>query len=185
MRIARSRSGLAVLLMVALALCAALVLAARLDHPNPPSRPKLALPNAAALTRAITPAGIERHMAALQRIAARDGGNRAAGTRGYRDSAVYVANTLRAAGWRVRELPSPFPYFAERSPPLVSTGGRRLAASTLRYSGSGVARGRPVRVGSGCAASDYGALPRGGVALVERGGCLLRRTTLAAQRAGA
>src|SRR3954468_24799378 len=185
MQIARSRTGLVVVLTLALALVAGLLLAARLDRPSTRRRPSLPLPNAAALARAMKPGAMELDMAALQRIAARDGGNRSAGTRGYADSAAYVAGRLRAAGWHVRELPSPFNYFAERSPPLVRAGGRRLAAATLRYSGSGVALGRPVRVGSGCEASDYGALPDGGIALVERGGCLLRKTTLAAQRAGA
>jgi Zn-dependent M28 family amino/carboxypeptidase len=185
MRIARSRTGLAVAGTIVLALVAALLLAAALDRPSAKHRPRLPLPNAAALARAMKPQAIERHMAALQRIAARDGGNRAGGTKGYADSAAYVAAKLRAVGWRVRELPTPFPNFAERSPPLLSVAGRRLAVSTLRYSGSGEARGRPVRVGSGCEASDYGSFPRGGIALVERGGCLLRKTTLAAQRAGA
>ncbi len=185
MRIARSRTGLAAVLALVLAVAGGLLLAERADRPVAPPRPALALPNAAALARAITPAVIERHMAAFQRIAASNGGNRAAGTRGYRESAAYVAGRLRAYGWRVRELPSPFPYFAERSPPVVRAGGRRLQVATLRFSGSGEARARPTRVGSGCAASDYHGLRDGGVALVARGGCLLRATALAAQRAGA
>src|SRR4051812_27579180 len=119
MRIARSRTGLAVVGAIVLALVAALALAARLDRPSAKHRPRLPLPNAAALARAMKPQAIERHMAALQRIAARDGGNRSAGTRGYRGSAAYVAGRLRAAGWRVRELPSPFPWFGERSAPIV------------------------------------------------------------------
>ncbi|HEY8771319.1 MAG TPA: hypothetical protein VIM03_12305, partial [Thermoleophilaceae bacterium] len=149
MSIARSRIGLAAVLALGLAVIGGLVLAERADRPAGPRRPALALPNAAALSLAITPAGIERHMAELQRIAARNGGNRAAGTSGYRQSAAYVAGRLRAAGWRVRELPSPFPYFAERSPPVVRAGGRRLQVATLRFSGSGEARARPTRVGSG------------------------------------
>jgi hypothetical protein len=185
MRIARSRAGLAALLALVLAVAGGLLLAERAGRTAAPPRPALALPNAAALARAITPAAIERHMAALQRIATRNGGNRGAGTSGYRQSAAYAAGRLRAAGWRVRELPSPFPYFAERSPPLVRAGGRRLQAATLRFSGSGDALARPTPVGSGCGASDYGGLPRGGVALVARGGCLLRTTALAAERAGA
>lgn len=185
MRIARSRTGLAVVLALVLAVAGGLLLAERADRPTAPPRPKLALPNAAALARAITPAAIDRHMAALQRIATRNGGNRAAGTSGYRQSAGYVAGRLRAAGWRVRELPSPFPYFAERSPPFVRVGGRRLQVATLRFSGSGEARARPTPVGSGCSASDYRGMRDGGVALVARGGCLLRATALAAEHASA
>jgi Zn-dependent M28 family amino/carboxypeptidase len=185
MRFARSRAGMAALLVLALALVVALVLAARLDSPPAPPRHTLALPNGAALARAIGPGGIERHMAALQRIADRNGGNRSAGTRGYAESAAYVAARLRAAGWRVRELPSPFPWFGERSPPIVRIDGRRIRVATLRYSGSGFALATPTRVGAGCDKPDYARMPRNGIALVERGGCLLRKTALAAQRAGA
>src|SRR4051794_27384625 len=125
MRFARSRTGSAVLLLL-LVVVGGLVLAGHLDSPSRAGLPAPRLPDAAAPERDMTVAGIERHMAALQRISARDGGNRAAGTRGYRDSATYVADQLRAAGWRVREHPFRFPYFGERSPAVVLAGGRRI-----------------------------------------------------------
>jgi hypothetical protein len=181
----RHRLAVAALLAVGLAAAAALALAAGEGEPKKAARPRLALPNAAALARAVGPAGIERHMAALQRIAARNSGNRAAGTTGYRDSAEYVKARLRAAGWRVSEAAVAFPYFEERSPLRVRADGRVLHAATLRFSGSGAVRARAVPVGGGCHVADYRGLPRGAVAVAARGGCLLQAIALSAQRAGA
>src|SRR5882724_1771262 len=47
-------------------------------------------------------AGTFRHLQALQDIAAASGGNRAAGTVGYDQSAQYVAERLKEAGYAVR-----------------------------------------------------------------------------------
>jgi hypothetical protein len=185
MRRAPHRLALAVLLGLGLAVAATLALRAANGDRQAAARPRLALPSGAALARAVTPAGIEQHMAALQRIASRDGGNRAAGTPGYRDSAAYVADRLRAAGWRVSQLAVPFPYFEERAPPRVLADGRALSAATLRFSGSGSVRARAMPVGGGCRAGDYRGLTRGAVAVAARGGCLLRAMALAAQTAGA
>ncbi|MER5436046.1 M20/M25/M40 family metallo-hydrolase [Streptomyces sp. NPDC002588] len=63
-------------------------------------------PAAAAASRApvvppvVTAAQVMPHLEALQRIADRDGGNRAHGTRGYRDSVAYVQAALDKAGFR-------------------------------------------------------------------------------------
>ena len=88
------------------------------------------------------------HLDALQRIADRNGGNRAAGTPGYDASARYVAGALRAAGWSVRAPAVPLPVVrAER----VLAERRRPAARARRdfrvliYSGSGRASGRAAR----------------------------------------
>lgn len=45
------------------------------------------------------------HLRALQAIADRDGGNRAHGTKGYRDSVVYVRHVLEAAGYHTTLQP--------------------------------------------------------------------------------
>ncbi|MFJ9679521.1 M28 family peptidase [Streptomyces sp. NPDC101194] len=45
------------------------------------------------------------HLRALQRIADRNGGNRAHGTRGYADSVTYVKNALDRAGFRTKLVP--------------------------------------------------------------------------------
>ena len=44
---------------------------------------------------------VREHQAALQAIADANGGNRAAGSRGYNASVDYVVDTLEAAGWNV------------------------------------------------------------------------------------
>src|SRR6186713_1544759 len=93
---------------------------------------------------AVTRAELERHLAALQRIADRNGGNRSAGTPGYDQSADYVAARLRDAGWRVTRQDVPFTYFRLRAASLT-VGGRRLTRAddfqVLSYSGSGRAAG--------------------------------------------
>ncbi|MFJ5721375.1 M28 family peptidase [Streptomyces sp. NPDC093149] len=45
------------------------------------------------------------HLRALQRIADRNGGNRAHGTQGYADSVTYVKNVLDRAGFRTKLVP--------------------------------------------------------------------------------
>jgi aminopeptidase S len=54
------------------------------------------------LRSGVTAAGLRGHVARLAAIARRNGGNRAAGTAGYRASAAYVHARLRAAGLDVR-----------------------------------------------------------------------------------
>ena len=65
--------------------------------------------------------GAFRHLQALQEIATANGGNRAAGTVGYDRSAQYVAERLRQAGYSVRFEEFEFPFFEEKSPPVLLT----------------------------------------------------------------
>jgi Zn-dependent M28 family amino/carboxypeptidase len=141
--------------------------------------------SAEALARSVTVAGLVEHLRALERVAARAGGNRAAGTTGDRDSARYVIERLRAAGWRVRLQPVRFPYSEQRSPPSLVAAGRTIETAALAFSGSGSVSVALAPAGSGCREEDYASLPRGAVALVRRGACFLRRIVLGAQRAGA
>src|SRR5215210_3685627 len=73
---------------------------------RPRPRPRLALPTPRSLARAVTVAGVLEHMAAVERIADRNGGDRAAGRPGFDESAHYVAARLGAAGWRVSTRPA-------------------------------------------------------------------------------
>ena len=132
---------------------------------------------------------VVRHLGALQRIAERSGGNRAAGTNGYRESAAYVARTLRDAGWRVRLARFRFPWWTER-PSALRVGG--LGAfrhgrdfRPLIYSGAGRADGSLRAVGSGCTDPDMAAIGPGDVALARPTGCLFRIKAANAERAGA
>src|SRR5205823_1170936 len=52
-----------------------------------------------------------RHLEALQAIATANAGNRAAGTAGYDQSAQYVAEKLKAAGYSVSFEEFEFPFF--------------------------------------------------------------------------
>ena len=149
--------------------------------------------------------GAFRHLRALQDIATANGGNRAAGTPGYDRSADYVAEKLRAAGYVVRLEEFEFPFFEERTPPVLATrkpdGSQEPAPGgtvrTLANSGSGdvTARLRAVSLGlgsdapaastSGCDAADFRDFERGAVALVRRGTCTFQVKVENAVAAGA
>jgi Iap family predicted aminopeptidase len=138
--------------------------------------------------RAITEAELGEHLSALQEIADRNGGTRAAGTPGDSASEDYVAERLRDADWTVHLQPVRFPYFDLKSA-SVSVGGRKLQEArdfqVLSYSGAGRADGQLRRVTTGCEADEYSGLAAGDVPLVSRGVCFFREKALAAQKAGA
>src|SRR5262252_2643599 len=135
--------------------------------------------------------GAWRHLQALQDIAAASGGNRAAGTAGYDRSAQYMAERLREAGYAVRFEEFEFPFFEEKSPPVLMTskpdGSQEPAPKdtvrTLATSGSGdvqarldvvnlqLTDGSPAASASGCEGKDFDGFERGTVALVRRGTC--------------
>jgi Peptidase family M28/PA domain len=125
-------------------------------------------------------------LAALQQAADENGGTRAAGTGGDRAAGTYIADRLKAAGYRVSTDAFPVPLYRELSPPKVVVGGRELPdIRTLQFSPSGSATGRVRPVGLGCAASDYRALRRGEVALARRGDCFFFQKAARARQAGA
>nr|WP_246718621.1 M20/M25/M40 family metallo-hydrolase [Microvirga terrestris] len=141
-----------------------------------------------------------RHVQALQDIATANGGNRAAGTPGYDRSAEYIADQLRAAGYNVRFEEFTFPFFDERSPPVVafeSFTPPREALRTLASSGSGdvAAPVQAVDLGldeeplqtstSGCEREDFAGFIPGHIALVRRGTCPFQTKAELAQAAGA
>src|SRR5215510_6599837 len=135
--------------------------------------------------------GAFRHLQALQDIAAASGGNRAAGTVGYDRSAQYVADRLKEAGYAVRLEEFEFPFFEEKSPPVLIASkpdgsqdpAPKDAVRTLASSGSGnvearlhavnlqLTDGAPAASASGCEAKDFDAFERGLVALLRRGTC--------------
>jgi Zn-dependent M28 family amino/carboxypeptidase len=134
----------------------------------------------------ITAAGVREHLDALQRIARRHGGHRAAGTAGERESADYIAGKLRAAGWTVRFEAVRFPFFEQRRRPRITGLREGDDFRVLEYSGPGSVRARVRRAaGRGCDTAAFGGVQRGEIALVDRGTCTFRRKALNAQRAGA
>jgi len=146
-----------------------------------------------------------RHIQALQEIATANAGNRAAGTPGYDRSAEYVAEQLRGAGYAVRFEEFTFPFFKERSRPILVAGSARPdalvlpqeALRTLGNSGSGdvAARLQAVDLGleeeplkastSGCEREDFEGFAPGSIALVRRGTCPFQSKVENAQAAGA
>jgi hypothetical protein len=163
-------------------------------HAAPPMRRPLALLALAAALVAAAPAraqdaipepDLRRHLEALDRIARENGGNRAAGTPGEAATAAYAADQLAAAGWTVTRPDVAFPYFGERSPPVLGAYRHRTDFATLRYSGSGDVRARVRALGSGCRRREYRRFPRGRIAILAAFGCTYRRAARLAQRAGA
>ena len=135
-------------------------------------------------------AGVSAHLRALARIASENGGNRAAGRPGEAATVRYIVGRLRAAGWRVRLQPLPFPYFEELRSPRLRSGGRTLRARrevrSLTYSPSGLVSGRLRGVGEGCeAASVARAVEAGEIAAAARGTCTFEAKARNAERAGA
>jgi Zn-dependent M28 family amino/carboxypeptidase len=148
-------------------------------------------PPASGLSDVTIGEGAFRHLQALQDIAAASGGNRAAGTAGYDRSAQYVAERLREAGYAVRFEEFEFPFFEEKSPPVLITsksdGSQEPAPKdvvrTLASSGSRdvdarlqavnlqLTEGSPAASASGCEGKDFDGFERGAVALVRRGTC--------------
>jgi Zn-dependent M28 family amino/carboxypeptidase len=145
--------------------------------------------------------GIRTHLEAFARIAAANGGNRAAGSPGDRASVDYVAAQLRAAGYRPRVEPVTVTMSTTTRAELVlAAGGRALArgrdfeAARLSPSGRADAPVEAVDLRlppgqepstSGCEASDFAGFPRGAVALLQRGGCTYQVKATTAERAGA
>ena len=137
---------------------------------------------------AVTPAELREHLVALQEIADRAGGTRAAGTPGDRASAEYVAARLREAGFRVRVEPVRFPWF-ELEEAVFSVGAAELRHTrdfqVLSYSASGRASGPLRSAGTGCDAADFAALGEGEIPLVERDECRFYDKARNATAAGA
>ncbi|HEX8207076.1 MAG TPA: M28 family peptidase [Solirubrobacteraceae bacterium] len=126
------------------------------------------------------------HLEALQRIADRNDGVRAAGSDGDRETVDYIVKTLRAAGLRVTTQPVRFPYFERRAPARLGDLKPEKEVRLAEYSGSGRIRALVRRLPrGGCSAGDFAALRRGEIALVKRGPCFFRVKAANAQRAGA
>lgn len=154
------------------------------------SAPQLTRPQIVAqLPRALSVARMRADLRALQRIADRSGGTRAAGTAGYRDSVRYVRGELNRAGYDARVLGFPFVEYREN----VERGAqiapirRKLPIEALEYSPStprGGLRAPVVPSENGCTPNDFEGV-RGAIALVRRGTCFFSVKARNAAAAGA
>ena len=145
--------------------------------------------NTQKLRDAVTVNGILNHERALQRIANKNDGNRAAGTAGFEASAAYVKGQLEKAGYKVTEQPFDFEYYQEVTPATLSQlspSATDYETATFTYSGSGDVTGQIVPVtniiipatdtpssAAGCDVADFvpASLTEPQIALIQRGTC--------------
>src|SRR5690349_13910274 len=150
-----------------------------------------------------------KHMQAFQNIANANPGpdghpSRNSGEPGYKASADYVAQKMKAAGYDVTIQTYTFPYFAFTTKPTFSQGSptaRSFVLDTDFSAGpaAGTVSGAQVQPAggivippttapssaSGCTAADFNGFVAGRVALVQRGTCTFGTKTMNAQAAGA
>ena len=107
-----------------------------------------------------TLAGPMAHIRALQDIADANGGNRAAGTAGYDRSADYVAERLRGAGYAVRFEDFTFPFFEERSPPVLALTPMPAAAGEAQWRAAAARALSPLAAGTGTSTIAFAARSR-------------------------
>ncbi|KWT58282.1 hypothetical protein ADL21_29630 [Streptomyces albus subsp. albus] len=142
-----------------------------------------------------TDTGVRAHIDALQRIADRNGGNRASGTSGYAASLDYVEQRLVKAGYEVERQPFGFLFTQTLTERLTLPGGKPAPVVLATYSPSTPAQGLTTRFAAltgtdatrqGCAPGSYdGAQVAGRIALVLNGGCTMDAKVRAGAAAGA
>jgi len=133
------------------------------------------------------------HLAALQRIADRNDGNRAALTNGYEESARYVERTLRRAGYRTER--DPFSYDREvvdtNTLTENSPGDAAYEVDLMEFSPNAPAGGVTADLAAptdplGCTADTWtGVDAVGKIALISRGTCFFSEKAAFAEAAGA
>jgi Zn-dependent M28 family amino/carboxypeptidase len=164
--------------------------------------------NSAKLRRAVTVEGIMEHLEALEAIGDAAAGNRLAGAPGYDDSADYVADRARAAGYDVsfQEFDYTLDFLADWEAPVLSAGGTDFVGGIAGASLGGdfgsmykttpyaidVAApvfavdlalppvGPPNTSTSGCESDDYDGMPAGAIIIVQRGTCTFAQKFLLA-----
>ena len=160
-----------------------------------------AAPGSPDLAELVTLKDLEAHLEAFEEIADYNGGHRATGGPGYGVSVKYVVGRLREAGLTTRVQNFSYPYWREKSDPVLA----RTAPSkkkyrpgedfaTFAYSGSGDVTA-PVRAvdvpakgedgTSGCEKRDFKGFKKGSIALVQRGTCTFQTKAARARAAGA
>ncbi|ALG14968.1 hypothetical protein AOZ06_22160 [Kibdelosporangium phytohabitans] len=154
------------------------------------AQPPAGLPET--LTQTVTIEGINRHLIAFQRIADRNGGQRADPTPGFQESLNYVAAKVRAAGFDVTL--QEFSYDRK----VVDAAAVTANGTTFVPIHMGGAPGTPVGgitarlvvvpvdATTGCQPEDYtGIQAAGAVVLIRRGGCVFSVKEQVAAAAGA
>jgi len=168
-------------------------------------KPKDAFQGSKRLRKAVKADDIIKVLERFQRIADRNGGNRASGRPGYDRSADYVAGTMEKLGYRVQVQEFEFEAWSEDAPTEFEQVAPDEVAyedgvdfSIAEYSGSGDVTAELVAVDlvlppselpsstSGCEPEDYEGLDvEGRIALVQRGTCTFGEKADVAAAAGA
>ncbi len=149
--------------------------------------------DAAEFASSVTTPALTGHLEELERIAAENDGNRAAGTSGYDASVDYVAEQLRGAGFDVETPEFSFTDFTVAAESLRAPSGDVpvVALSSSPSTGPDGITGRLVAAPDdetpGCEATDYDGLDvAGAVVLVTRGVCpFADKQSIAAERGAA
>ncbi|MFD3544230.1 M20/M25/M40 family metallo-hydrolase [Streptomyces sp. NPDC058655] len=135
------------------------------------------------LVKEATGKGANNHLKVFQSIADYNNGTRVAGSKGHRQSALYVEAVMRAAGYQVTRNEFDFVYVETVAEKLTVNGpnGRDVPIHLMTYTASGPADGvtAPLAVApvdadgtNGCEPGDFAAGAfTGKIALVKRGGC--------------
>ncbi|MEE6258322.1 M28 family metallopeptidase [Plantactinospora sonchi] len=144
-----------------------------------------------ALRKAVTAKGVMKHVKELQKIADRNGGNRASGAPGYDRSVDYAEKVFRKAGYRVTRQQFDFQTFLINTPSelqRVSAPAGDLPHRIMSYTGSAdvtAPASVPTGDAQGCAASDFGPANAGTIVLLSRGTCPFGQKATNAAQAGA
>jgi len=143
----------------------------------------------AQLPRALSRARMRADLLAFERIADRAGGNRAAGTAGYRASVAHVRSELRRAGYAPRVVGFPFVLYREtvEKGTQIAPTRREIRIEALDYSPStprGGLRARVIAADDGCEPGDFDGV-QGFIALARRGTCFFAVKARNASNAGA
>ena len=138
-----------------------------------------------------------RHLEDFQAIADQNPGtsghpNRDTGSPGYKASVDYVATLMRQAGYQVGIQTYVLPFAQVVGTPRLTLGGRNYTHAedwaVARQTGAGTIAA-PVQAasgsGTGCGAGEFVGFRKGGIAVLQRGGCAYDVQVARAQEAGA
>ncbi|RSS83531.1 M28 family metallopeptidase [Streptomyces sp. WAC06614] len=192
-----SRRIAAVAALAATALVSPLLLAGPAGATSPQSDAAHADALARKLVKDATGKGAYNHLKVLQSIADYNGGTRVAGSKGHEQSAQYVTQVLKAAGYEVSKHEFDFVYVQTIAEKLSVHGAtqRDVPIKLMTYTASGPAQGVTADVAvapvdadgtNGCEPGDFAAGTfTGKIALIKRGGCTFAVKQQNAAAAGA
>ncbi|MET3984139.1 M28 family metallopeptidase [Streptomyces sp. PvR034] len=191
-RIAAATAALA-----AAALVSPLLLAGPATASNPVSDAAQGDALARKLVAEATGKGAYNHLKVLQSIADYNNGTRVAGSKGHEQSATYISQVLKAAGYTVTKNEFDFVYVEAIAQSLKVNGAapRDVPIHLMTYTGNSPAGGVTAQLAAapvdadgtnGCEPGDFAAGAfTGKIALVKRGGCTFAVKQTNAAAAGA